>query len=320
MDDRTPTVHWEIALHDDIGPLEPTWREIEARGCSTAFQSFDWLATWYEVVGRHGAAEPVIVAARHAGADEVQAILPLCRIRRRGYWEISFADLAVGDFAGPVFLPEAFVRPGASAALMDAVVRALPKADVIRLDKLCTTIGGRPNPLLDLADVVPFPVGVWGLTVDADTVSKPPPGAKRWLFAKAEKLRSEIAAKFDQTFEWCEGPDRLPTIFETLLDLRIARFEPLGRPDLLKEAMWRDFYRAMAARPDSTETLRSADVPALVVVGEEDTLTRVDEAHAMVGALPNATLEIIPEAGHLSPLENPAMVAEAILSWLPPRA
>jgi pimeloyl-ACP methyl ester carboxylesterase len=78
--------------------------------------------------------------------------------------------------------------------------------------------------------------------------------------------------------------------------------------------------RAMAARPDSTETLRSADVPALVVVGEEDTLTRVDEAHAMVGALPNATLEIIPEAGHLSPLENPAMVAEAILSWLPPRA
>ncbi|WP_034274165.1 alpha/beta fold hydrolase [Haloechinothrix halophila] len=74
--------------------------------------------------------------------------------------------------------------------------------------------------------------------------------------------------------------------------------------------------RAMAMRPDSTETLRRADVPALVVVGEEDTLTRVDEAHAMVDALPKATLDIIPAAGHLAPVEQPAAVAEAILGWL----
>lgn len=73
--------------------------------------------------------------------------------------------------------------------------------------------------------------------------------------------------------------------------------------------------RAMAARPDSVETLRALDVPALVIVGEEDELTRIDEAHAMVEAIPGATLEVIPAAGHLSPMEDPASVAEAILSW-----
>lgn len=75
--------------------------------------------------------------------------------------------------------------------------------------------------------------------------------------------------------------------------------------------------RAMAARPDSVDTLREADVPALVLVGEQDTLTRVDEANKMVEALPQATLETIPEAGHLSPLETPEKVAETISNWLP---
>ncbi|MFD5090913.1 alpha/beta fold hydrolase [Amycolatopsis thailandensis] len=75
--------------------------------------------------------------------------------------------------------------------------------------------------------------------------------------------------------------------------------------------------RAMAARPDSLETLRSADVPALVVVGEEDGLTPLEAANTLVETLPDATLVVLPEAGHLTPLEDPAGVVEAILGWYP---
>lgn len=74
--------------------------------------------------------------------------------------------------------------------------------------------------------------------------------------------------------------------------------------------------RAMADRADSADVLRELDVPALVVVGEEDELTRLEDAHAMVDLLPHATLDVIPGVGHLSPLEDPAAVAEAVLSWL----
>ncbi|WP_414939290.1 alpha/beta fold hydrolase [Amycolatopsis sp. cmx-11-51] len=75
--------------------------------------------------------------------------------------------------------------------------------------------------------------------------------------------------------------------------------------------------RAMAARPDSLATLRSVDVPALVVVGEEDRLTPLDAANTLVETLPDATLVVLPEAGHLTPLEDPAGVVEAILGWYP---
>jgi pimeloyl-ACP methyl ester carboxylesterase len=74
--------------------------------------------------------------------------------------------------------------------------------------------------------------------------------------------------------------------------------------------------RAMAARPDSVDTLRKARVPALVIVGEEDLLTPPAEAEAMASALPNAELVRIPQAGHLSALEHPTAFNDAIMSWL----
>ncbi|MFF4594791.1 alpha/beta fold hydrolase [Amycolatopsis sp. NPDC001319] len=74
--------------------------------------------------------------------------------------------------------------------------------------------------------------------------------------------------------------------------------------------------RAMRNRPDSLDVLRKSDVPALVIVGAEDKLTPVEEAGKMVDALDEATLVVLPGAGHLTPLEDPAGVVEAILGWL----
>ena len=63
--------------------------------------------------------------------------------------------------------------------------------------------------------------------------------------------------------------------------------------------------RAMAARPDSFDTLRGFAGPALVIRGEEDALASADDMRAMADALPNAQLVTIPEAGHLSAVEAP---------------
>ncbi|MBC8145843.1 MAG: alpha/beta fold hydrolase [bacterium] len=61
----------------------------------------------------------------------------------------------------------------------------------------------------------------------------------------------------------------------------------------------------MLARPDSRDILPTFDIPTAVIVGEHDAITNVDEARSMVEAIPDATLHIIPDAGHISNLENP---------------
>lgn len=74
--------------------------------------------------------------------------------------------------------------------------------------------------------------------------------------------------------------------------------------------------RAMATRPDSLVDLREVDVPALVIVGEEDTLSPVADAEAMAEALPNSRLVKIPHAGHLSAVETPEEFTTALGDFL----
>ncbi|MGH3131842.1 MAG: alpha/beta fold hydrolase, partial [Gaiellaceae bacterium] len=70
--------------------------------------------------------------------------------------------------------------------------------------------------------------------------------------------------------------------------------------------------RAMAARPDSIDTLRGVRVPALVVVGGEDELATVSDAEAMAGAMPDSRLVVVRGSGHLTAVEAPAAFDEAV--------
>lgn len=64
--------------------------------------------------------------------------------------------------------------------------------------------------------------------------------------------------------------------------------------------------RGMAARPEMTDYLPQIGVPTLVVVGEEDPISPVAEMRQIAESIPGAQFAIVPAAGHMAPLENPA--------------
>jgi 3-oxoadipate enol-lactonase len=70
--------------------------------------------------------------------------------------------------------------------------------------------------------------------------------------------------------------------------------------------------RAMAERPDSSDLLANIAVPALIVVGEEDSITPPSDAERMARAIPNAKLVRIPRAAHLSNFEKAAEFNAAV--------
>ena len=74
--------------------------------------------------------------------------------------------------------------------------------------------------------------------------------------------------------------------------------------------------RALMTRPDSTPLLASIHVPTLIVVGEEDTITPPAAAESMHRAIAGSELVRIPEAGHLSSLEQPARFTAALAAFL----
>jgi len=73
----------------------------------------------------------------------------------------------------------------------------------------------------------------------------------------------------------------------------------------------------MAARPDSTDLLAGIDVPALVVVGDEDAFIPLEQARALTAAIGSgARLAVIEGAGHLPPMEQPAEFNRTLAGFL----
>ena len=74
--------------------------------------------------------------------------------------------------------------------------------------------------------------------------------------------------------------------------------------------------RGMAERVDSTNLLPAIDVPTLGLVGEEDTISTVEEMRSIAAAIPGSQFVVIPDAGHMAPLEAPAAVNSALEAFL----
>ena len=74
---------------------------------------------------------------------------------------------------------------------------------------------------------------------------------------------------------------------------------------------------AMRDRPDSTPVLASlAGLPTLVVVGEADQITPPAVGRAMAAAIPGGRLALIPDAGHLPPVEQPGATTRVLAEFL----
>jgi YbgC/YbaW family acyl-CoA thioester hydrolase len=74
---------------------------------------------------------------------------------------------------------------------------------------------------------------------------------------------------------------------------------------------------AMRDRHDSTGLLPTlSGLPALVIVGAEDALTPPEGARRMAAAIPGARLVVVPNAGHVTPVERPKETTGAILEFL----
>jgi 3-oxoadipate enol-lactonase len=114
--------------------------------------------------------------------------------------------------------------------------------------------------------------------------------------------------------------------FENMLPKLIGKTTYRTRPDLVEGAlrMMRKMspqdvamvLQGMAERPDSVETLKTINVPTLVVTGVEDLFTGVDEAELMRRNIQGNEMTVIAKAGHYSPWEQPEEVGKLVRQFL----
>jgi len=73
---------------------------------------------------------------------------------------------------------------------------------------------------------------------------------------------------------------------------------------------------ALLNRPEAASMLERVRVPLLLLAAEQDRWSPVEQHEEMRRLCPAAVLEVIPGAGHMAPVENPAAVAAALADWI----
>ena len=118
----------------------------------------------------------------------------------------------------------------------------------------------------------------------------------------------------------------VPAIVEGMLPRLLSPVTYKKKPHLVEQAreiMLRTSLQGvlgdlagMKERPDSTPTLAHITVPTLLLPGADDQIIPLADAQAMQAGIPGAQLKIIPNAGHLPNLENPAAFNRAVRRFL----
>lgn len=147
------------------------------------------------------------------------------------------------------------------------------------------------------------------ILVDTRASADAPDGKSRRAIAIETIRRGEARAFLDEFVPNLLGPStrqRAPRLADELRAIAAQ----------IPDHVLAGCLAGMRDRPDSSHVLAGLDVPALVIVGQEDTIAPPEAAHAMAAALPRARLALVPLSGHTPSVERPIPTAEAILTFL----
>ena len=128
--------------------------------------------------------------------------------------------------------------------------------------------------------------------------------------AAIKRIKTEGLAPFAKDFITnCFG-DNYKQHNKDEFEKRIAKSSTFN-PDGVKGSLL-----AMLGRNDTTEYLSKIKIPALVICGENDALTPTPVMKAMAEKINGVKFVVIKNSGHMSPIENPKEVNEAIKDFL----
>lgn len=114
--------------------------------------------------------------------------------------------------------------------------------------------------------------------------------------------------------------------FEGMLQKLLGETTRRSRSDLVEGAlrMMRKMspedvagvQQGMADRPDSITTLKTINVPTLMITGDEDKMTGVPDAEVMKQNISGAQIKVVAKAGHYSPWEQSEEVGKILRQFL----
>ncbi len=243
-----------LSIYGDLDAVEAEWRRFEQVADCTAFQSFDWIATWHRHIGRREGVRPAIAVGRF-GDGATAILLPLCVAPKRSAKLLCWLAEDLCDYNAPLIAPDFSRRVGRDRflalwrELLDRLQSdPLLRHDWIELEKMPKTIGAQINPFTCL-DVMPNPSGAH-LTRLGDDWEKFYAARRSSATRRRDRTkRRHMSAYGEIRFINATAPDDARRTLETLMEQKSRALARKGIADIFARPGRREFYLDLASNP-----------------------------------------------------------------------
>ncbi len=249
-----------VSVFHDFEDARSEWRAYEEEGMGYAFQSFDWLKTWFQHIGSRQGIRPCLVAVRHPSAGRLM-FLPMGLENRLGSRCLTWLGGRNTDYLGPL-LGEGWASLDGEMdlpALWRRIRSSIPPFDCLHLEKQPANIEGWPNPFLALgAD--PGLERAFYSVLDRpwkEYYKKARSGRSRSTDRrKLRKLEDQGALQFRMDVR---GGAEVERVMGRLAELKSRHLRHMGVRDLFAIPGCLDFYTSLAmTEPQHTRSILSS--------------------------------------------------------------
>jgi pimeloyl-ACP methyl ester carboxylesterase len=125
----------------------------------------------------------------------------------------------------------------------------------------------------------------------------------------------EVEARVEGVRTMLEAGERYdpPGLFAAAPPREFARLLEEMTAAARSASLWAQL--SMMAQTDQGDLLPRITVPTLLIWGDADARAPLSVAHQFANAIPNAELKLIPDAGHMSNLEQPGLFNDAVRNF-----
>ncbi len=148
-----PRTELSVHVDDSFDAIGDDWRDLQSRGWTSVYQSYEWCRAWQESCGQALKVKPCLVSGRDVDGRLV-FLLPLAVYPSAGCRVVRWLTYPACTYGVGVY-DEAFLDslPDGLAPYWPAVLAALPPADAVLLDSMPAKLHGKKHPLRGLFGV-----------------------------------------------------------------------------------------------------------------------------------------------------------------------